>query len=48
MISPAYEPDAAGGERWAAFGIEWPPVERRIISPQDQAWPDFAPAAASA
>jgi dTDP-4-dehydrorhamnose 3,5-epimerase len=44
QVSRAYVPDAGGGVRWddPAFGIDWPPVDRRIISPKDQAWPDFA------
>jgi dTDP-4-dehydrorhamnose 3,5-epimerase len=39
-----YSPDHAHGVRWddPAFGIEWPPVERRLISERDSAWPDFA------
>ena len=59
QMSHEYVPEAASGVRWddPAFGIEWPPAEQRIISPRDQAWPDYvmpaqrrpeAPLAASA
>jgi dTDP-4-dehydrorhamnose 3,5-epimerase len=50
QISQAYVPEAQGGVRWddPAFGIEWPPVDRRIISSKDLAWPDFAPTATRA
>jgi dTDP-4-dehydrorhamnose 3,5-epimerase len=43
QMSHEYVPDAARGVRWndPAFGIHWPPAERRIISPRDQAWPDY-------
>jgi dTDP-4-dehydrorhamnose 3,5-epimerase len=42
QMSHGYAPDAASGVRWddPAFGIEWPPAERRIISERDRAWPD--------
>ena len=42
-MSHEYVPEAASGVRWddPAFGIEWPPAERRIISERDQAWPDY-------
>lgn len=50
QISQRYVPEAARGVRWddPAFGIEWPPVARRIISRRDQEWPDFVPALLSA
>jgi dTDP-4-dehydrorhamnose 3,5-epimerase len=50
QVSQAYVPEAEGGVRWddPAFGIEWPPVDRRLISSKDLAWPDFAPAATRA
>jgi dTDP-4-dehydrorhamnose 3,5-epimerase len=50
QISQAYAPEAAAGVRWddPAFGIKWPPVEHRIVSSKDRAWPDFAPAIAKA
>lgn len=43
QISPAYVPGHDAGVRWddPAFGIEWPPAERRIMAPKDEAWPDF-------
>jgi len=45
-MSHHYVPEAARGVRWddPAFGIEWPPVEERIISDRDRAWPDHHPA----
>jgi dTDP-4-dehydrorhamnose 3,5-epimerase len=50
QVSQAYAPEAEAGVRWddPAFGIEWPPVDHRIISSKDLAWPDFAPAATAA
>ncbi|HEY2656529.1 MAG TPA: dTDP-4-dehydrorhamnose 3,5-epimerase [Solirubrobacteraceae bacterium] len=43
QMSHKYVPEAASGVRWddPAFGIQWPPAERRIISPRDRAWPDY-------
>ena len=43
QMSHEYVPEAASGVRWndPAFGIQWPPAERRIISPRDQGWPDY-------
>jgi dTDP-4-dehydrorhamnose 3,5-epimerase len=40
-----YVAEAARGVRWddPAFGIEWPPAERRLISDRDSAYPDFRP-----
>jgi dTDP-4-dehydrorhamnose 3,5-epimerase len=42
QMSHEYVPEAASGVRWddPAFGIEWPPARRRIISERDRAWPD--------
>jgi dTDP-4-dehydrorhamnose 3,5-epimerase len=42
-MSHHYVPEAARGVRWddPALRIEWPPVERRIISDRDRAWPDL-------
>ena len=42
QMSHRYVRDAASGVRWndPAFGIDWPPAERRIISERDQTWPD--------
>jgi dTDP-4-dehydrorhamnose 3,5-epimerase len=47
QMSHEYVPEAASGVRWddPAFGIEWPPADRRIISERDRAWPDFHPRA---
>ncbi len=46
-VSEFYTPGAERGVRWndPLFGIEWPAVEHRVISPKDQSWPDFTPAA---
>jgi dTDP-4-dehydrorhamnose 3,5-epimerase len=46
QISTPYVPSAARGVRWddPAFGIEWPPAERRLISERDRSWPDHVPA----
>jgi dTDP-4-dehydrorhamnose 3,5-epimerase len=43
QISQIFVPEAAKGVRWndPAFGIEWPEVERRIISPRDQSFEDY-------
>jgi dTDP-4-dehydrorhamnose 3,5-epimerase len=43
QMSEFYEPASARGVRWndPAFGIEWPAVERRIIAPRDQSYPDL-------
>ncbi len=43
QMSHEYTPAAASGVRWddPAFGIEWPPAKRRIISDRDLAWPDY-------
>ena len=44
QMSHHYVPEAARGVRWndPLFGIEWPAVDRRIISARDQAWPDHS------
>lgn len=44
-VSEFYTPGAERGVRWndPQFGIEWPAVEKRILSPKDQSWPDFVP-----
>lgn len=44
QVSAFYSPEAERGVRWddPAFGIEWPPTRRRIISDKDRSWPDFA------
>jgi dTDP-4-dehydrorhamnose 3,5-epimerase len=43
QVSVFYEPGAERGVRWddPAFGIDWPPAERRIVSAKDRGWPDF-------
>jgi dTDP-4-dehydrorhamnose 3,5-epimerase len=43
QMSEFYYPDLARGARWddPALGIEWPVVERRIITARDQAFPDL-------
>ena len=43
QMSTFYHPEAAAGVRWndPAFGIQWPPVEERIISEKDARLPDF-------
>jgi dTDP-4-dehydrorhamnose 3,5-epimerase len=45
LVSAFHEPTAERGLRWddPAFGVEWPPAERRIISAKDRAWPDYEP-----
>jgi len=42
-VSAAYCAEAERGVRWddPVFGIEWPPVERRVLSPKDASWPDY-------
>ena len=41
QMTQFYAPDAAAGIRWddPALGVQWPPVEHRIISPNDLQWP---------
>ena len=43
QISEFYCPESARGARWddPAFGIEWPPAVRRILSERDAAYPDY-------
>ena len=43
LVSEFYSPESEGGVRWddPAFGIEWPPAEKRLLSPKDASWPDF-------
>jgi dTDP-4-dehydrorhamnose 3,5-epimerase len=45
MISDPYVPEAASGVRWddAAFGIEWPDVDVRVINERDRTYPDYRP-----
>jgi dTDP-4-dehydrorhamnose 3,5-epimerase len=44
QMSHHYVPQAARGVRWndAAFRIDWPPAEERILSERDQTWPDHS------
>ncbi len=44
-VSEFYHPEAERGVRWndPQFAIQWPAVEKRIISPKDQNWPDYVP-----
>src|SRR5919109_1336765 len=44
QMSHHYVPEAARGVRWndPAFGIDWPPTERRIVSERDRTWPDHS------
>jgi dTDP-4-dehydrorhamnose 3,5-epimerase len=46
QMSTPYAPEAAGGLRWddPRLGIEWPEIERRVISERDRTWPDVAEA----
>jgi len=43
QISVPFEAAAAAGVRWddPAFGITWPPADRRVISARDRSYPDF-------
>jgi dTDP-4-dehydrorhamnose 3,5-epimerase len=45
QMSHRFVPEAARGVRFddPAFGIEWPPAERRVISERDASYPDFEP-----
>ena len=42
QMSAPYAPDAARGLRWddPRLAIDWPAVERRVISERDAGWPD--------
>lgn len=44
QISEFYAPESSRGVRWndPTFGIEWPSVEKRVISVRDRHLPDFA------
>lgn len=41
-VSAAYQPELERGVRWndPAFTIDWP-IEPVVLSPKDQAWPDY-------
>jgi dTDP-4-dehydrorhamnose 3,5-epimerase len=43
QMSEFYHPESARGLRWndPAFGIRWPPAERRIMAERDASYPDF-------
>jgi len=43
QISESYHPESARGVRWndAAFGIQWPLAEQRVISEKDLHYPDY-------
>jgi len=43
QMSEFYHPEVARGVRWndAAFGIDWPQVLHRTITPRDNTYPDF-------
>jgi dTDP-4-dehydrorhamnose 3,5-epimerase len=43
QMSHEYVPAAARGVRWddPAFGIEWPDIDRRVLSERDRTWPDY-------
>jgi dTDP-4-dehydrorhamnose 3,5-epimerase len=45
QMSHPFVPGAGRGVRWddPAFGIEWPPAARRVISERDATYPDFRP-----
>jgi dTDP-4-dehydrorhamnose 3,5-epimerase len=45
QMSYPFVPGAGRGVRWddPAFGIDWPPAERRVISERDASYPDFRP-----
>ncbi len=49
-VTAAYAPQAERGLRWndPFFAIVWPLADRAILSPKDQAWPDFVPERARA
>jgi dTDP-4-dehydrorhamnose 3,5-epimerase len=44
LMTTPYVPEAARGVRWddPAFGIDWPPADRRVISKRDRSYEDFA------
>ena len=43
QVSQFYTPDAERGIRWndTDFNIQWPEMDRPIISDKDKSWPDF-------
>jgi dTDP-4-dehydrorhamnose 3,5-epimerase len=42
-MGESYHPESARGVRWddPAFGIVWPPCEKRVLGTRDLAFPDF-------
>lgn len=46
QVAGAYTPQAEVGARYddTTFGIVWPDVPERVLSPKDQAWQRFEPA----
>jgi dTDP-4-dehydrorhamnose 3,5-epimerase len=47
QVTAVYSPADEQGLRWddPAIGIDWPPVDRRIISEKDMNWPNCCPEA---
>ncbi|WP_303673126.1 dTDP-4-dehydrorhamnose 3,5-epimerase [Vampirovibrio chlorellavorus] len=47
QVAGTYQPQQEVGARFddPAFGIDWPDVGERVLSPKDQAWPPFQPQA---
>ncbi len=43
QVSEFYSPALERGVRWndPSFRVEWPAVEKRIISDKDRSWPDY-------
>ncbi len=43
QMSEFYNSESACGVRWndPAFGIQWPPVDKLIMSDRDRNWPDY-------
>ncbi len=43
QVAGQYQPKQEVGARFddALFGIDWPEVEERVLSPKDQGWPPF-------
>lgn len=43
MVTEVYAPQNGRGFRWddAAFGIEWPPANERVLVARDKDYPDF-------
>ena len=43
QMTESYDGESVRGVRWddPTFGIEWPPIDSRIMSPRDKEFPDF-------